>query len=64
MDVEQFREDMNSADMQRIVMQDKREGLNLNVNSTPTFFINGQKLEQNPRSFQQFKSIIDGMLEE
>jgi len=64
LDVEQFREDMNSADMQRIVMADKREGLNLNVNSTPTFFINGQKLEQNPRSFQQFKAIIDGMLEE
>ncbi|MAO66394.1 MAG: hypothetical protein CL666_15490 [Balneola sp.] len=64
LDVEQFREDMNSAEMQRIVMEDKREGLNLGVNSTPTFFINGQKLEQNPRTYQQFKSIVDQMLEQ
>ncbi|MDR9417683.1 DsbA family protein [Gracilimonas sp.] len=64
LDVEQFQNDMNSADMQRIVMADKREGLDLNVNSTPTFYINGTKLEQNPRTFEQFKSIIDGMMEQ
>lgn len=64
LDMEQFRNDLNSADMQRIVMADKRAGLEQNVNSTPTFFINGQKLEQNPRTFQQFKAIIDGMLEQ
>lgn len=64
LEVEQFKSDMNSADMQRIVMADKREGLELNVNSTPTFFINGMKLEQNPRSFGQFKSIIDSILEQ
>lgn len=63
LDVEKFRNDMNSADMQRIVMADKRAGLNLNVNSTPTFFINGIKLEQNPRTFEAFKSIIDGLIE-
>lgn len=63
LDVEQFRNDMNSADMQRIVMADKREGLNLNVNSTPTFFVNGTKLEQNPRTFEMFKSIIDDLVE-
>ena len=61
LDVEQFREDMNSAEMQRIVMADKREGLNLNVNSTPTFFINGQKLEQNPRSYERFKSMVENL---
>ncbi|WP_020404214.1 DsbA family protein [Gracilimonas tropica] len=61
LDVEKFRQDMNSADMQRIVMADKREGLNLDVNSTPTFFINGQKLEQNPRTYAQFKSLIESM---
>lgn len=63
MDIEKFRSDMNSADMQRIVMQDKREGLNLNVNSTPTFYINGVKLEQNPRTFEAFKAIIDNIVE-
>lgn len=64
LDMEQFRNDLNSADMQRIVMADKRAGLEINVNSTPTFVINGQKLEQNPRSLEQFKAIIDGMLKQ
>lgn len=62
LDVEKFQEDMNSADMQRIVMADKREGLNLGVNSTPTYFINGTKLEQNPRTYEAFKSIVEGVL--
>lgn len=62
LDVEQFTADMNSADMQRIVMADKREGLNLNVNSTPTFFVNGTKIERNPRTYAQFKEIIEGMV--
>lgn len=63
MDVEKFRSDMNSADMQRIVMQDKREGVSLNVNSTPTFYINGVKLEQNPRTFEAFKAIIEDIVQ-
>ena len=63
MDMEQFRNDMNSADMQRKVMADKREGLSLNVNSTPTYFINGTKLENNPRTFTQFKAIIDSLID-
>jgi protein-disulfide isomerase len=64
MDVEKFKEDMNSADMQRIVMHDKREGLDLGVNSTPTFFINGTKLERNPRTYEAFKAIVEGVMEE
>ncbi|MEX0609395.1 MAG: thioredoxin domain-containing protein [Balneolaceae bacterium] len=59
LDVNQFREDLNSADTQKIVMEDKQEGTDLNVNSTPTFFINGEKLERNPRTLAAFKAIID-----
>jgi protein-disulfide isomerase len=50
--------------MQRIVMADKREGVNLNVNSTPTFFINGTKLENNPRTYAQFKQLVDAMMQQ
>ncbi len=59
LDMEKFQEDMYSADLQRVVMADKREGIRLNVNSTPTFFINGSKVERNPRTFAQFKALID-----
>ncbi|MEX2477067.1 MAG: thioredoxin domain-containing protein [Gracilimonas sp.] len=62
LDVEKFRNDMNSADMQRIVMADKRAGLELNVNSTPTFFVNGVKVERNPRTAEDFITIIESIV--
>ncbi|MDZ7805975.1 MAG: thioredoxin domain-containing protein [Gracilimonas sp.] len=62
LDMEKFRSDLNSADMQRIVMADKREGMRLNVNSTPTFYINGEKVEQNPRTFEEFKALVESYM--
>jgi protein-disulfide isomerase len=62
LDVEKFRNDMNSAEMQRIVMADKREGLELDVNSTPTFYVNGIKVERNPRTAAEFKTIIEDIV--
>jgi len=59
LDVEKFRNDLNSADMQRIIMADKRQGMRLNVNSTPTYFINGEKVERNPRTFEEFKALVE-----
>lgn len=59
MNVAQFRSDMNSADMNRIVMADRREGRDLGVGSTPTFFINGDLIEKNPPNVEQFKALVD-----
>jgi predicted DsbA family dithiol-disulfide isomerase len=43
------------------VYQDVAEGRSKGVNSTPTFFINGQKVE-GAADYEQFKTIIDGLL--
>ncbi len=59
MDVEKFQQDMNSADMNRIVMADRREGRDLEVGSTPTFFVNGVKLESNPSNYPAFKALVE-----
>ncbi|RNC83173.1 MAG: hypothetical protein ED557_10705 [Balneola sp.] len=59
LNVEQFQQDMNSADMNRIVMADRREGRDLQVSSTPTFFINGDEIENNPPTYEGFKAIVD-----
>jgi len=56
--VEQFRADLNSADMQKKVLADKEEGINRGVNATPTFFINGKKVEQNPAKYEDFKALV------
>lgn len=59
MNIEQFQQDMNSADMNRIVMNDRREGRDLGVSSTPTFFINGNKIENNPSTYPAFKALVE-----
>ncbi len=62
LDMDTFKNDLNSAEMQRIVMADKQEGIALNVNATPTFFVNGKEIKNLPRTFEQFKSIIDPLI--
>src|SRR3972149_5786955 len=55
---EQFQKDIDSAEVKAKVEKDYQSGLNAKVNSTPTFFLNGKKL-QNPRSYEEFKKILD-----
>jgi protein-disulfide isomerase len=62
LDMDTFKKDLNSAKMQRIVMADKQEGVALHVNATPTFFVNGREVKNLPRTYAQFKSIIDPLL--
>lgn len=63
LDMKKFRSDINSGEIQRIVMEEKKEGVDLNVTSTPTFIINGEKLEQNPRTYEAFKQIVERYME-
>lgn len=59
LDMEQFREDVASEEVQQTVQQQKQEGIRRSVSSTPTYFLNGQKLRQNPRSYEQFKAVVE-----
>lgn len=63
LDVETFKRDMNSAEMNRIVMEDRKEGRELGVGSTPTFYINGVKVENNPRTYPAFKALVTQYLD-
>jgi len=62
LDMDKFRQELNAAETQQIVMEEKQEGIQMGVNSTPTFYINGKKLEQNPNTYNGFKSIIEGYM--
>lgn len=62
LDIDMFTNDMNSAEMNRIVMADRREGIELGISSTPTFYINGEKLENNPRTYEEFKRIVESYM--
>lgn len=59
LDMEQFEEDIQSEEIAGKVESQKQEGIRRMVNSTPTFFLNGQRLRQNPQNYEQFKSIVE-----
>lgn len=62
LNMDQFRKELNAAETQQIVMEEKQEGVQLGVNSTPTFYINGEKLQQNPNTYNEFKTIVESYM--
>jgi protein-disulfide isomerase len=58
LNVNQFRDDLQSEEVNDIVQADLAEARKHDYNSTPTFEINGKKIE-NPRDFESFQKAID-----
>jgi protein-disulfide isomerase len=58
---DQFERDMNSKETKARVQRDYLHSLALQINSTPTIYINDQKVD-NPSSVEAFKAIIDPLL--
>lgn len=58
LDIEQFKKDVNSQEIKSRVESDQQSGTSFGVNSTPSFFLNGTKLD-NPRSADEFQKLID-----
>jgi protein-disulfide isomerase len=63
LDLEQFTTDLDSKQVKDKVTSDYQSGLKLGVNSTPTFFLNGQRL-QNPQTYDEFKNLIQSSIEQ
>jgi protein-disulfide isomerase len=63
LDINKFTADMNSADMNRIVMANRREGVEIGLNSTPTLVINGDKIDKNPTTYPQLKELVESYMD-
>lgn len=59
---QQFRTDMESNETFDLVNKEVNEGNAIGINSTPTFFINGQKYP-GVLTYSQMKSAIDALLQ-
>lgn len=59
--VDQFKKDWGSKLVKGLVNADYMSGLTYNVNATPTFYINGEKVD-NPQGLDAFASILDSKL--
>jgi len=62
LDVKAFTDSINQNKFQDVIIKDRSDGQALGINSTPTFFINGEKAKNIP-SFEEFKKIIDSKLQ-
>ncbi|MFN7135634.1 MAG: DsbA family protein, partial [Myxococcales bacterium] len=58
LDVAKFKKDMESPEIAEQVKKDSEYGMRVGANGTPTFFINGRKLE-GAQPFPAFKAAID-----
>ncbi len=58
LNVDQFKTDSASEAVGETINADIKIGQGLGVNSTPTFAINGKKIES-PKSVDEFKALID-----
>jgi protein-disulfide isomerase len=57
LDTKKFGEDLNSKVIEEKIQAEYKEGTRLGVQGTPTFFVNGKKIE-NPQSIEAFNKII------
>src|SRR3989344_1797842 len=59
--MDKFQADVNSKEVKEKVDNDYQSGLQSVVTYTPTFFLNGEKI-QNPRNYDEFKALIEKTL--
>jgi protein-disulfide isomerase len=57
LNIEKFKTDMASQAVEDKIVAEYKEGTNLGVQGTPTFFVNGKKID-NPASVEAFDKII------
>lgn len=59
LDIERFKSDMNGTGIKQKVRDDTDSGTKVQIDRTPTFFLNGTKLEI--QSIEQFKKLLSSL---
>jgi len=58
LDLARFQTDIASDEIKAKIENDYKSGVKAGVNSTPSFFLNGKKMD-NPRNYDEFKNAIE-----
>lgn len=56
---DQYKKDFASSAVNEVINADYAEGTKQGVSSTPTFFLQGKKLDKNPTTLEEFSKLID-----
>jgi len=59
LNIEQYKQDVVSATVNSIINADVKTGQDIGATATPTFVLDGKKLEENPRDAEGFSKLID-----
>ena len=59
LDVNKFKEDMKSEKVNGVINADLKAGRAVGADSTPTFVLQGKKINENPRDLAGFSRLID-----
>ena len=63
LDAEKFKTDIESAEVEDKVEGSFRTATDAGLNSTPTFFLNGEQI-RNPKNLEEFRNVIRNALEQ
>lgn len=58
LDVAKFTADLDSKELKDKIVDAYKSSIRMGLNSTPTFFINGKKI-QNPQSYEAFRDLLN-----
>lgn len=58
LDIKKFSNDLESKIIEDKILAEFKEGVKLGVQGTPTFFLNGKKVEDTPRNLADFNKMI------
>ena len=61
LDMNQYEKDIISQEVKSRIERDRKSGQKLNLQGTPSFFLNGEKIE-NPRGYEDFKALIQSAI--
>lgn len=62
LDSEQFSTDIDSKETENLVEAEFQSAVDAGLNSTPTFFLNGERIK-NPQSLEEFRTLIREAIE-
>lgn len=63
LDMERYSKDIASQEVKDRIERDRSAGQKLDITGTPTFFLNGKKIN-NPRGYEGFKELLQSAISE